>query len=447
MGTSETTSAAAANDSTTWRTIRNVGAEGVSYFTPAQNPPAASAIENGQPIPKLFRPLTIRGVSFQNRIWMSPMCQYSADDGHLTDWHIAHLGGIISRGPSFTMMEATAIVPEGRISPEDSGLWRDSQIAPMKRIVEFAHSQNQKIGIQLAHAGRKASTTAAWLDRKATATPEVGGWPDNIWAPSAVPFDVGSPMPRELSLEDIEKLKLSYAAAIGRAVDAGFDVIEIHAAHGYLLCEFYSPTTNFRKDKYGGSFENRIRLLLEIIDIAKQVIEDKGKPDTLIFVRYNGSDWMEHDTSVESWKTEDAVELAKIIARTGKVDLLDISSGAVTPKQQITSGPGYQKKFSKAVKDGLAEEGFDIPVSVVGIINTGTLANSLLEEGYGDAIFVGRAFQKNPALVWQWAEELGVEARAANQIGWGYGQKIGRGIIHHSTNSDQLILQKQGKRA
>jgi len=407
----------------------NVGAKGLSYFTPAQLPAAGTAIDNGKPIPKLFQPITIRGVTFQNRIWVSPMCQYSADDGHLTDWHVAHLGGIISRGPGLTMIEATAVVPEGRISPEDSGLWKDSQIAPLKRIVDFAHGQNQKIGIQLAHAGRKATTVAPWLSRKANATEKAGGWEGNVYAPSAIPFDVGSPQPHELTLEDIERVKEAWGAATRRAVEAGIDVIEIHGAHGYLIHEFYSPVSNKRTDKYGGSFENRIRFLLEIIDIVKA----NAKPETLIFIRFSASDWLEYDTSIESWKSEDTVKLTQIIAKGGKVDLYDISSAANSPKQKIESSPGYQGKFSKAVKEGLVAEGLDVATSVVGIINDAKLANSLLEDGSADVVFVGRAFQKNPALVWQWAEELDLEVRTANQIGWGYGQKIGGGVRHHST--------------
>ncbi|KAK6525947.1 hypothetical protein TWF281_010989 [Arthrobotrys megalospora] len=412
-----------------WPDILNVGAEGIPYFTPAQIPAAGTAITNGQAIPKLFQPITIRGVTFQNRIWVSPMCQYSAEDGHLTDWHIAHLGGILSRGPALTLIEATAVVPEGRISPDDSGLWKDSQIEPLKRVVDFAHGQNQKIGIQLAHAGRKASTTPPWLSRKAVATPKAGGWPYGVNGPSPVPFDIGSPQPHELTLNEIEELKEAWGAATRRAVAAGVDVVEVHAAHGYLLHSFYSPASNFRTDKYGGSFENRIRLLLEIIDVTKA----NAKPETLIFVRFTGSDWLEYDTSIESWKTEDAVKLAQVMAQTGKVDFFDVSSAANSPKQQIKTGPGYQRVFSKAIKQGLKAEGLDVATSTVGLINTGTLANEILDEGDADAIFVGRPFLQNPALVWSWARELGVEVRTANQIGWGYGQKIGGGIRHHST--------------
>ncbi|KAF3908229.1 hypothetical protein AA313_de0203850 [Arthrobotrys entomopaga] len=418
-----------ANASVQWTDIPNVGAKGISYFTPAQIPASGTAIDNGKPIPKLFQPITIRGVTFPNRIWLSPLCQYSAEDGHLTDWHVAHLGGIISRGAGLTMVEATAILPEGRISPEDSGLWKDSQIGPLKRIVEFAHSQNQKIGIQLAHAGRKASNVAPFLSRKAAATDAVGGWTNQVYGPSAIPFDYDLPVPHEMTIEDIERVKEAWGAAARRAVAAGIDVVEIHAAHGYLLHEFYSPYSNHRTDKYGGSFENRIRLVLEVIDVVKANIN----PETLLFIRFSASDWLEYDTSVESWKSEDTVKLTQAAAKTGKIDLFDISSAANSAKQKIVSAPGYQSKFSKAVKEGLKAEGLDVPTSVVGIITTAKLADSLLEDGSADVVFVGRPFQKNPGLVWVWAEELQVEVRSANQIGWGFGQQPGRGIKVHST--------------
>ncbi|KAF3937438.1 hypothetical protein ABW19_dt0208847 [Dactylella cylindrospora] len=414
-----------------WPDLPNVPAEDAPYFTPAQVPVAGTAIvpqENGKPIPKLFQPITIRGVTFPNRIWVSPMCQYSAQDGHLTDWHIAHIGGIVSRGPGLTIMEATAVLPEGRISPSDSGLWADSQIEPLKKVVDFAHSQGQKIGIQIAHAGRKASTVPPWLSRKAIATAAVGGWPDSVYAPSSIPFDEGSPIPHEMTLDDIENLKTAWVAAVKRAVAAGMDVIEVHAAHGYLLHEFYSPASNFRTDKYGGSFENRVRLLLEVIELTKANVPD----NVLVFVRYTGSDWLETE-DFESWKVEDCIALSKLMAKSGNVDFFDVSSAANSPKQKIKAAPGYQGQFSKAVKEALAKEGLDVPVGVVGILTTAAIANELLENGSADVALVGRLFQKNPGLVWQWAEELGVEVRAANQIGWGFGQKIGHGVTHHST--------------
>ncbi|KAL3423427.1 NADH:flavin oxidoreductase/NADH oxidase [Phlyctema vagabunda] len=210
-------------------TIPNKPASGVPYFTPLQDPPSGTALNpqpDGASIPKLFKPLTLRGCTFQNRIFLSPLCQYSAEDGHQTDWHMAHLGGIISRGPGLSIVEATAVVPEGRITPEDVGLWKDSQIAPLKRIVDFAHSQGQKIGIQLAHAGRKASTVAPWLSAAAVATPEVNGWPDNVKGPSAIAYSGDLADPVALTIEEIEELKTAWVAAVKRAVQAGFDVIE-----------------------------------------------------------------------------------------------------------------------------------------------------------------------------------------------------------------------------
>ncbi|KAJ5965283.1 NADPH dehydrogenase afvA [Penicillium waksmanii] len=225
-------------------------------------PPAGTARDpqtTGKPIPKLFKPLTIRGHTFQNRLGVAPMCQYSAEDGHLTPWHMAHYGGIAQRGPGMIIIEATGVVPEGRITPGCSGLWKDSQIAPLKQVVEFAHSQGQKIGIQLAHAGRKASTVAPWLGG-VTATNAVGGWTDNVKAPSAIPFADGDIIPKAMTEDDIEEVKTAWVAAAERAVAAGVDFIEIHNAHGYLLSSFLSTSSNQRTDKYGGSFENRIRL-------------------------------------------------------------------------------------------------------------------------------------------------------------------------------------------
>lgn len=213
--------------------IENEAAKGISYYTPAQNPPAGTASDpqpDGSHPPKLFQPLKLRGVTLQNRIMLSPLCQYSAENGHHTAWHMTHLGGIIQRGPGLAMVEATAVTAEGRITPEDSGLWLDSQMEPLKKIVEFAHSQGQKIGIQLGHAGRKASTVAPWLSSGAIATEEVNGWPDDCYAPSAVPYSDKLPFPKEMTIEDIESLKKAFVASVKRAVACGFDVIEIHNA-------------------------------------------------------------------------------------------------------------------------------------------------------------------------------------------------------------------------
>lgn len=268
---------------------------------------------------------------------VSPMCQYSAEDGHHTAWHFAHLGGMIMRGPGLTMVEATSPTPEGRITPEDSGLWKDSQIEPLKRIVEFAHSQNQKIGIQLGHAGRKASTVAPWLSSGDVADEHVNGWPSNVYGPSAIPYNDKHAMPKEMTKADIENLKSAWVASVERALTAGFDVIEIHNAHGYLLHNFVSPASNQRTDEYGGSFENRIRLTLEIVDLTRKTVPK----DMPVFLRISATDWLENVKDVEGWTVEETVKLSEILAERG-VDLIDVSSGGNDPRQQIKTGPGYQ---------------------------------------------------------------------------------------------------------
>jgi len=394
--------------------IPNVAAKNSPYYTPAQSPPSGTAISNGQLIPALFTPLSIRGLTLQNRIVVSPMCQYSASTGALTDWHLTHLGGILQRGPGLTIIEATSVTANGRITPEDSGLWTDSQIAPIKRIVEFAHSQSQLIGIQLAHAGRKASTVAPWLSSSALATEKVGGWPDDVVGPSAVPFNDLMATPRELSIAEIEQLKKDWVAAVKRAVSAGIDVVEIHAAHGYLLSSFHSPASNHRTDQYGGSFENRTRLTREIVQLTRAAM-----PDSMpLFLRISATDWLEevHDPEVRgSWTVNDTVRFAPTLADLG-VDLLDISSGGNHRLQHIHAGPAYQAPFAKAVKKAVGDK---MLVSTVGSITEGKLAEEQLEAGL-DAVMAGRAFQKNPGLVWSWAEDLGVQIKVANQIGWGF---------------------------
>ncbi|KAH8590631.1 putative mannose-1-phosphate guanyltransferase [Bisporella sp. PMI_857] len=412
--------------------IPNKAAEGISYFTPAQVPPSGTASDpqpDGRPIPKLFTPFKLRGLTFQNRIMLSPLCQYSAENGHQTPWSIAHLGGIVSRGPGLTMVEATAVVAEGRITPEDSGLWQDSQIQPLENIVEFAHSQGQKIGIQLAHAGRKASTVAPWLSKGAIATEDVNGWPDNVWAASAIPYSEDYPNPKELTLEKIEELKIAWVAAVRRALKAGFDVIEIHNAHGYLLHNFLSPVSNNRTDKYGGSFENRTRLTLEIVELTRREIPN----DMPLFLRISATDLLDNnpDFKGESWTNADTIKLAKILAEKG-VDLLDVSSGGNHPAQKIQPGPGYQTPFAKEIKKALGKDS-SLKVSAVGTITEGKQAEAILtgkgEGSHGeeelDLVFVGRMFQKNPGLVWTLAEDLGVQINVANQIRWGFGGRPG----------------------
>ncbi|RAL67303.1 hypothetical protein DID88_008066 [Monilinia fructigena] len=403
--------------------LLNTPAPGISFYTPLQSPPPGTALSSTSSSPKLFTPLRIRSLTLQNRIMLSPMCQYSASNGHFTPWHMAHLGGIISRGPGLAMVEATSVLPEGRITPQDSGLWLDTQGDKLAEVVEFAHSQNQHIGIQLSHAGRKASMVAPWLARAAVATPDVGGWPDRVKAPSAIAFDEHHCTPSAMTLEDIHAFKDAWLAALKRALKAGFDVIEIHNAHGYLLHEFCSPVSNKRTDRYGGSWENRVRLTLEIVDLTRSNI-----PDTMpLFLRISATDWLENEGfGDDSWKVEDSVRLADVLADRG-VDLMDVSSGANHPLQKITAGPGYQAPFAKAIKRVVGDR---LLVGTVGIITNGMQAEALLS-GKGEEVdskgeeeldlaIVARGFQKNPGLVWEWAEELGVRIMVAHQIRWGF---------------------------
>ncbi|TFK38189.1 NADPH dehydrogenase [Crucibulum laeve] len=433
----------------------NVPARGVSYFTPAQIPPAGTAADpqpTGKPIPKVFQPIKIRNVEFQNRIWVSPMCQYSAQDGQLTPWHMAHLGGIFTRGPGLTIIEATSVTANGRITPEDSGIWSDAHIEPLAKIVEFAHSQSQKIAIQLAHAGRKASTVAPWINGDSTASKEVGGWPDDVWAPSAIPYEDSYPHPKALTTEAVKNVVKEFGEGAKRALKAGFDVIEIHSAHGYLLHEFLSPISNKRTDAYGGSWENRVRLVVEIVDEVRSIIPK----DMPLFVRISATDWLEESLANEpSWRSEDTVRLAPILYQHG-VDFLDVSTGGNHPSQKIKGGPAYQAPFAKDVMRGIGAQAAypsaketkassaDRPerllVGTVGAISEGTIAEKVLQEGDADVILVARQFQKNPGTVWAWAEELGgdsgdIQIQLANQIRWGFkgrGKKTSDGKENHN---------------
>lgn len=341
------------------------------------------------------------------------MCQYSADDGHMTPWHMAHYGAIAQRGPGSMIIEATGVVPEGRITPGCVGLWKDSQIAPLAQVVEFAHSQGQKIGIQLAHAGRKASTVAPWLGG-VVANNSVGGWTDNVKAPSAIPFAEGDPMPIAMTKDDIEEVKAAWVAASKRAVAAGVDFIEIHNAHGYLLSSFLSPSSNQRTDDYGGSFENRIRLSLEIAQLTRDTVG----PNMPVFLRVSATDWLETSKSEEKgWKLEDTIEFARALGAQGAIDLIDISTGGVHVAQKIVSGAGFQVPFAAAVKNAVGNK---LLVAAVGMINNGNLAEKILNEDDLDVILVGRAFQRDTGLAWQFAKDLDVEIAMAGQIRWGF---------------------------
>lgn len=247
------------------------------------------------------------------------------------------------RGPGLTIVEATSVTPEGRITPEDSGLWKDTQIEPLRRIVEFAHSQGQHMAIQLAHAGRKASTIAPWLNSRGSVADEhVGGWPDRVLGPSDLPYDKNHARPAAMTKADIRDFKDAWVAAVKRALTAGFDVIEIHNAHGYLLHNFVSPTSNERTDEYGGSFENRVRLTLEIVDLTRATVPK----DMPLFLRISATDWLEEIDGMQGWTVEDTVKLGKMLVGRG-VDLIDVSSGGNNPKQKIKTGPGYQVWHSR----------------------------------------------------------------------------------------------------
>lgn len=323
----------------------------------------------------------------------------------------------MQRGPGLTCIEATGVQARGRITPEDVGLWKDSQIEPIKSVVEFAHSQSQKIMIQLAHAGRKASTVAPWLSSGDIAGEDVNGWPNDVWGPSAIPWNDAHAKPKEMTLDDIKQLKKDFNDAVKRALKAGLDAIEIHNAHGYLLHSFLSPVSNQRKDQYGGSFENRIRLTLEIVEETRATIPK----DMPLFLRISATDWLEEQKDIaESWTAEDTVKIAPLLAERG-VDLLDVSSGGNHPKQHPHTKPAYQAPFAIKVKQAV---GSKMAVASVGSIENAKLANDLLEKDNLDMVIVGRGFQKNPGLVFAWADELGVHVNMPNQIRWGFG---GRG--------------------
>lgn len=336
----------------------------------------------------LFSPLTIKGVTLKNRIVVSPMCQYSSADGFATDWHLVHLGSRAVGGASLIILEATGVSPEARISPQDLGIWKEEHIGKLKQITGFLKEQGAVAGIQLAHAGRKASTKAPWLGRDKVG-PEEGGW--QTVAPSAVAYSPGYPHPIELDETGIRKVISDFASATERALQAGFEVIEIHASHGYLLHQFLSPLTNLRTDAYGGSFTNRARLLLEVVDAVKKVL-----PEELpLFVRIPGSDWADG-----GWTPDDAVALAKLLKEKA-VDVLDVTSGGLVSQQKITAGPAYQLPFASRVKK---ETG--ILTSTVGMITNAVQAESILVNGDADLIMMARELLRDPYFPLKAAHEL-----------------------------------------
>lgn len=340
----------------------------------------------------LLDPFTLRGRTARNRIWLSPMCQYSAfaRDGLPTDWHLVNLGRHAVGGFGLVMTEATAVVPEGRISPEDVGIWNDAQASAWSRIVDFVHGQGALAAIQLAHAGRKASTHGLG-DAHGSVSVADGGW--ETVGPSALPFD-GLATPRALSTDEVAAIPAAFAAAAVRADRAGFDAIDLHGAHGYLLHQFLSPLVNQRTDHYGGSFQNRIRLVVETVVAVRDVWPD----DKPLLVRLSATDWAD-----SGWDLDQTVRLATILREHG-VDLIDVSSGGAVAHQAITVGPGYQVPFAAAVR-----RGGGVSTAAVGLIDDPRQAQDVLDAGQADVIMLGRAAIREPSWPLRAAHELGVK--------------------------------------
>jgi 2,4-dienoyl-CoA reductase-like NADH-dependent reductase (Old Yellow Enzyme family) len=338
----------------------------------------------------LFDPLAIRNITFANRVFVSPMCQYSSTDGYASDWHFVHLGSRAVGGAGLVLTEATAVLPEGRISPQDLGIWMDDHIEPLARVVRFIHEQGSVAGIQLAHAGRKASTYAPWAG-DGTAPESEGGW-NNVVAPSALPFADSYPMPRALSIDGIKNIVSAFAAAARRACEAGFRVIELHAAHGYLIQEFLSPLSNQRTDAYGGSFENRTRVLREIV-AAVRGSWPEGAP---LFVRISATDWIEG-----GWDIQQSVELASQLKELG-ADLIDCSSGGNVPHAKIPVGAGYQTPFAEQIRREA-----NILTGAVGMITSPVQAEHILGTGQADAVIIARGLLRDPYWPLRAARELG----------------------------------------
>ncbi|MER6262628.1 MULTISPECIES: NADH:flavin oxidoreductase/NADH oxidase [Streptomyces] len=351
----------------------------------------------------LFEPITLREVTIPNRVWMSPMCQYSAEaEGPLAgaphDWHFAHYAARATGGTGLVMVEATAVAPEGRISPYDLGLWNDTQVEAFRRITRFLTAQGSVPAVQLAHGGRKASTERPWRGG-APVGPEAHGW--QPVAPSPLPFDERHPVPTELTAEQIGEVVGQFAAAARRALAAGFEIAEIHGAHGYLINEFLSPHSNHRTDAYGGSYENRTRFALEVVDAVREV----WPQDKPLFFRISATDWVEEG----GWTPDDTVRFARDLRAHG-VDLLDVSTGGNVAGARIPTGPGYQVPFAARVR---AET--TLPVGAVGLITDAEQAQKLVANGEADAVFLGRELLRNPSWARQAARELGGEVRVPDQ--------------------------------
>lgn len=365
-----------------------------------------SDVDHDRNIPDidLLSPLTIRGTTVKNRIAVSPMCQYSSEDGLANDWHLVHLGSRAAGGAGLVCVEATAVTPEGRITPGDTGIWADKHIEPMARIARFVMSQNSVPAIQIAHAGRKASCAPPWKGG-ARLKPEEGGW--TTVAPSAIPFNETDPLPKELDAKEIGETIKAFENAAKRAIAAEFKIIELHAAHGYLLHEFLSPLSNKRTDQYGGSFENRTRLVLEVVSGLRKIMPE----DMPLFVRISCTDWVDG-----GWDIEQSVQLAKKLKELG-VDLIDCSSGAMVPQAVIPVAKNYQVPFAERIREEAR-----ILTAAVGLITDAHQANEIITSGAADLAFLAREMLREP----YWA--LKAEAALGQEAGWPtpYGYAIRR---------------------
>lgn len=347
-------------------------------------------------MPALFQPLTIKNITFKNRLVVSPMCQYSSADGFANDWHLVHLGSKAVGGAGLIISEATAVSPEGRISPADLGIWKDEHVEFLQRITAFISAQGSIPGIQLAHAGRKASHHAPWDGNKALTEAE-GAW--QTFAPSALAYAEGEPVPKEMTIADLRQCTDDFARAAQRALDAGFKVIEIHAAHGYLINQFLSPLSNQRTDEYGGSFENRSRLLLEIIKAVRKVIGF----NLPLFVRISATEWVDG-----GWDLNDSLRLAELL-KDASADLIDCSSGGNSRNQKINTGPLYQVDFAAAIKRT------GILTGAVGLITTASEAESILTDGKADMVFMAREFLRDTYFPLHAAKELSADVEWPKQ--------------------------------
>lgn len=340
--------------------------------------------------PRLFEAVRLRGLEIPHRLWVSPMCQYSAVDGVPQPWHLAHLGSFAIGRAGLVFTEATAVDPAGRISPTDTGIWTEEQAAAWRPVVEFVHGQGVPIGIQLAHAGRKASTRPPYLGR-GYADESEGGW--QTVGPSAVAYG-RLPDPLVLTVEQIDALVAEFVTAGQRSVEAGFDVVEVHAAHGYLLDEFLSPVSNQRDDHYGGSFENRARFVLDVLRQVRDALPDRVP----VTVRVSATHW-----TPDGWSCEDTVRLAPLLAAAG-ADFISVSSGGNDPRQEIPVGPGYQVPLARRVRDVV-----DVPVGVAGMISTPEQAETVVVDGGADVVLAARQFLREPTFALRAAAELGGE--------------------------------------